>query len=108
MGDVLHQDSTAVASSEAAEIPTKDRNIALMLLLEFALQKGSLNEILDMVKLLLTIWKIGRERQDNRSGFVGPKVCNFLLKLLFIFFRGTQGITQNYEKKVQIIIENDT
>ena len=35
---------------------------------------GSLHEILDIVKLLLNIWRLGRERQDNRSGFVGPKV----------------------------------
>lgn len=33
-----------------------------------------MHEILDIVKLLLNIWRLGRERQDNRSGFVGPKV----------------------------------
>ena len=36
MGDVLNQES---ASSEV-EIPAKDRNTALTLLLEFAIQKG--------------------------------------------------------------------
>ena len=36
--------------------------------LEFAIQKGSLHEMLDMVRLLLTLWTLGRDRQDNRSG----------------------------------------
>ena len=55
----------------AVEIPSKDRNTALTLLLEFAIQKGSLHEMLDMVRLLLTLWTLGRERQDNRSGCAG-------------------------------------
>ncbi len=52
-------------SGDIHDIPIKDRNLALNLLLEFAVQKGALHEILDIVKLLLTLWKLGRE--DNRD-----------------------------------------
>ena len=64
MGDL----NSSEDSSAVVEIPSRDKNTALTLLLEFAVQKGSLNEMLDMVRLLLTIWTLGRERQDNRTG----------------------------------------
>jgi E3 ubiquitin-protein ligase HERC2 len=88
MGDVVSQ-GTASATT-VAEIPAKDRHTALNLLLEFAVQKGSLHEMLDMVKLLISIWRLGRQRQDNRSGFTGPKVdssaplIHFLKRFEFI------------------------
>ena len=66
MGDLNSSDDSATGN--AVEIPSRDKNTALTLLLEFAVQKGSLNEMLDMVRLLLTIWTLGRERQDNRTG----------------------------------------
>ena len=72
MGDLNSSDDSATGN--AVEIPSRDKNTALTLLLEFAVQKGSLNEMLDMVRLLLTIWTLGRERQDNRTGKFFSKV----------------------------------
>ena len=71
---------SVVMNQDDVEIPSKDRNTALTLLLEFAVQKGSLHEILDMVKLLLTIWSLGRERLDNRTGFEG-KILQRIFKI---------------------------
>ena len=54
---------------DSVEVPLKDRHTALTLLLELALQRGSLHELLKMVKLLLDLWSLGqRSRQDNRAG----------------------------------------
>ena len=54
---------------DSIEVPLKDQHTALILLLELALQRGSLHEILKMVKLLLDLWSLGqRSRQDNRAG----------------------------------------
>lgn len=66
MGDVCAS-SEASSSSSSCNIPACDRHTALVLLLEFAVQKGALHEMLDLVKLLLCIWYQGRQRQDNRS-----------------------------------------
>ena len=49
MGDVLNQES---ASSEV-EIPAKDRNTALTLLLEFAIQKGKKSTFLCFIVKLI-------------------------------------------------------
>ena len=61
--------SVVQGQMDSIEVPLKDRHTALILLLELALQRGSLHEILKMVKLLLDLWSLGqRSRQDNRAG----------------------------------------
>ena len=46
MGDICTSDQAGSASGGHVEIPSKDKNTALTLLLEFAIQKGSLHEML--------------------------------------------------------------
>ena len=61
--------SVVQGQMDSIEVPLKDRHTALTLLLELALQRGSLHELLKMVKLLLDLWSLGqRSRQDNRAG----------------------------------------
>ena len=61
--------SVVQGQMDSVEVPLKDRHTALTLLLELALQRGSLHELLKMVKLLLDLWSLGqRSRQDNRAG----------------------------------------
>lgn len=47
-------------------VPIEDQHISLNLLLEFALQKGTLSSILDMVLLLLNLWTKRTNTNDNR------------------------------------------
>lgn len=47
-------------------MPIEDQHTSLNLLLEFALQKGTLSSILDMVLLLLTLWNKRMHIHDNR------------------------------------------
>lgn len=48
-------------------MPLDDQHIALNLLLEFSLQKGTLSSILDIVLLLLNLWEKRIQMNDNRS-----------------------------------------
>ena len=59
-------------STGVADVPKQDRHLALNLLLEFSVQKGTLREMLETVMLLFRIWN--RERsplqaqgEDNRD-----------------------------------------
>lgn len=49
------------------EIPLEDQHTSLNLLLELALQKGSLSSILDAILLLLNLWERRTYPEDNRS-----------------------------------------
>ncbi|CAG9815802.1 unnamed protein product [Phaedon cochleariae] len=48
-------------------VPVTDQHTSLNLLLEFALQKGTLSSILDIVILLLILWDKKTHMNDNRS-----------------------------------------
>ena len=71
-----------------------------------------MHEILDIVKLLLNIWRLGRERQDNRSGFVGPKVdccaplIPFLKRLESVEVSGDECKNNDEQETTLIIDEN--
>ena len=88
--------SVVQGQMDSVEVPLKDRHTALTLLLELALQRGSLHELLKMVKLLLDLWSLGqRSRQDNRAGlrdscapiipFLKRFEGNFVYTCLFLF-----------------------
>ncbi|GJQ69394.1 HERC2 [Trypoxylus dichotomus] len=49
------------------EVPLEDQHVSLNLLLELAIQKGTLSSILDIVLLLLQLWEKKAYSDDNRS-----------------------------------------
>ncbi|XP_026277054.2 E3 ubiquitin-protein ligase HERC2 [Frankliniella occidentalis] len=59
------------------EVPRSDQHIALCLLLELAMQRGALSNMLEAVLLLLQLWDKGKKEADNRitsSGTSAPLV----------------------------------
>ncbi|XP_048243824.1 E3 ubiquitin-protein ligase HERC2-like isoform X1 [Haliotis rufescens] len=50
----------------SSKIPVQDQQIALALLLELAVQRGSLSHILSSVLLLLNLWNNSHHEYDNR------------------------------------------
>lgn len=48
-------------------VPKSDRHIALNLLLELAIQRGTLCSALESILLLLTLWEKNAESEDNRT-----------------------------------------
>ena len=48
------------------EVPVSDQHTALCLLLELAVQRGALSNVLDAVLLLLNLWDRGKYQVDNR------------------------------------------
>nr|XP_022903495.1 E3 ubiquitin-protein ligase HERC2 isoform X1 [Onthophagus taurus] len=52
------------------EVPLQDQHVSLNLLLELALQKGTLSSVLDCVLLLLQLWEKKNYSNDNRSVLV--------------------------------------
>ncbi|KAK3907967.1 E3 ubiquitin-protein ligase HERC2 [Frankliniella fusca] len=59
------------------EVPRSDQHIALCLLLELAMQRGALSNMLEAVLLLLQLWDKGKQEADNRitsSGTSAPLV----------------------------------
>ncbi|KAJ8985747.1 hypothetical protein NQ317_014400 [Molorchus minor] len=59
--------SEITSGRQYCNVPLEDQHISLNLLLEFALQKGTLSGILDMVLLLLNLWDNRTHMNDNRS-----------------------------------------
>ena len=64
--DFYSSDINRTASSKASCVPTPDQQLALAVLLELAVQRGSLNHILQAVLLLLSLWNGSRHDADNR------------------------------------------
>lgn len=59
------------------EVPRTDQHTALCLLLELAMQKGALSNMLEAVLLLLQLWDKGKQEADNRitsSGTSAPLI----------------------------------
>ena len=60
-----------------ADVPKQDRHLALNLLLEFSVQKGTLREMLDTVMLLFRIWN--RERSPQGPNSIAKFSARFLV-----------------------------
>lgn len=71
--------------SEKFSIPQNDRNIALSLLLELAMQKGTLSASLEAILLLLTLSDKERELNDNRAPYCSSN--NIDSSILYILKR---------------------
>lgn len=54
------------ASAKTNRVPVHDQQVALALILELAVQRGSLNHLLSAVLLLLHLWSSSRHDCDNR------------------------------------------
>ncbi|XP_038055580.1 E3 ubiquitin-protein ligase HERC2-like [Patiria miniata] len=66
---VVVGDLNACASAKGNNdtIPIPDQHSALALLLELAVQRGTLSHLLSVVLLLLQLWDSGRQEPDNRT-----------------------------------------
>lgn len=64
MSALLSRDVTS--GRQYCEVPFSDKHTSLNLLLELALQKGSLSSMLDMVMLLLNLWDQRTHLDNNR------------------------------------------
>ncbi|XP_033632375.1 E3 ubiquitin-protein ligase HERC2-like [Asterias rubens] len=66
---VVVGDLNACASAKGNNdtIPIPDQHSALALLLELAVQRGTLSQLLNVVLLLLQLWDSGRLEPDNRT-----------------------------------------
>ena len=64
-------DDRSSAGAGVADVPKQDRHLALNLLLEFSVQKGTLREMLDTVMLLFRIWNSERSPQVRLAMRVG-------------------------------------
>lgn len=67
------------------EVPLEDRHIALNLLLELALQKGTLTSILDAVMLLLNLWEKETHLDNNRYSFL--EIINSYFVFLIYYYK---------------------
>lgn len=64
----FYRDLNACASAKESDtIPFTDQHRALALLLELAVQRGTLSHLLDAVLLLLQLWDNGVQERDNRT-----------------------------------------
>jgi E3 ubiquitin-protein ligase HERC2 len=63
----------------SVQVPVIDQHLALCLLLELAIQRGSLCRILEMVILLLEIWQARNDvKLNNRSASFNAPLVRFL------------------------------
>ncbi|MEE6507644.1 hypothetical protein FKM82_027611 [Ascaphus truei] len=86
----------------AGNIPLQDQHLALAILLELAVQRGTLSQMLSAVMLLLQLWDNGTRETDNERSAQGTSAP--LLPLLQRF----QSIVcnkeiHNMEKEIQIL-----
>ncbi|XP_072258440.1 E3 ubiquitin-protein ligase HERC2 [Pyxicephalus adspersus] len=86
----------------AGNIPLQDQHLALAILLELAVQRGTLSQMLSAVMLLLQLWDNGTRETDNERSAQGTSAP--LLPLLHRF----QSIVcnkdlHNMEKEIQML-----
>ncbi|XP_077153037.1 E3 ubiquitin-protein ligase HERC2 isoform X1 [Ranitomeya variabilis] len=86
----------------AGNIPLQDQHLALAILLELAVQRGTLSQMLSAVMLLLQLWDNGTRETDNERSAQGTSAP--LLPLLHRF----QSIVcnkdvHNLEKEIQVL-----
>lgn len=64
--NVLCDYSDVSCGQQYCDVPMIDKHTSLCLLLELAVQRGTLNSILDSVLLLLNLWDKATYQDDNR------------------------------------------
>nr|CAB3252598.1 E3 ubiquitin-protein ligase HERC2-like [Phallusia mammillata] len=85
------------SSASQPDVPIHDQHLALNLLLELSLQRGTLSSMLDVVVFLLNMWESRRQLPDNRKESQGPNapLSSFLQRLAQIqmssFLPNTEG-----------------
>lgn len=62
----VHFSELAGASCQLNSIPARDQQTALSLLAELAVQRGTLSAVLDVIRLLLSLWYACQNDRDNR------------------------------------------
>lgn len=70
-----------IFEESSCSIPLRDRQVALQLLLEVSIQRGSLLCVLHAVHLLLELWDVEESGQDNRSNNRGLAFAPLILTL---------------------------
>ncbi|XP_057380553.1 E3 ubiquitin-protein ligase HERC2-like [Daphnia carinata] len=70
-----------IFEESSCSIPLRDRHVALQLLLEVSIQRGSLLCVLHAIHLLLELWDVEESGQDNRSNNRGPAIAPLILTL---------------------------
>ncbi|KAG9492301.1 hypothetical protein GDO78_000687 [Eleutherodactylus coqui] len=93
----------AQSPRSAGNIPLQDQHLALAILLELAVQRGTLSQMLSAVMLLLQLWDNGTRETDNERSAQGTSAP--LLPLLHRF----QSIVcnkdvHNLEKEIQVLL----
>lgn len=70
-------------------IPIEDQHTSLNILLEFALQRGALSGVLEMVLLMLSLWDKRVHQLDNRY-FIEQSLIK-LIKFTALFLQSIGG-----------------
>ncbi|XP_011898229.1 PREDICTED: E3 ubiquitin-protein ligase HERC2-like [Cercocebus atys] len=65
---------------KARSVPLQDQHLALAILLELAVQRGTLSQMLSAILLLLQLWDSGAQETDNEHSAQGTSAL--LLPLL--------------------------
>lgn len=104
----VSSDLTGVALAKANRVPLPDQQAALALLLELAVQRGSLRHLLEAILLLLNLWSSAHHDCDNR--FSSNLTSAPLLPLLHRFHdvpTSKKGLeTRSDEVCVTLILHN--
>ncbi|KAI0242379.1 hypothetical protein LSAT2_013651 [Lamellibrachia satsuma] len=91
---IVEGDISTSAPTKVNHVPLVDQQTALALLLELAVQRGSLSHILQVVLLLLKLWRSSRHQHDNR--FTSNLTCAPLAPLLRRFEQ-IEGLKKTHE-----------
>ena len=86
--------NSGTASAKANRVPLPDQQTALALLLELAVQRGSLHHVLNAVLLLLNLWTSSRHDCDNRFS---SNLLSAPLVPLLTRFQEIQGLNKANE-----------
>lgn len=88
-------------SGNPSKIPVQDQQMALCLLLELSIQRGSLSHILSSVLLLLNLWNNSCQESDNRmsSGLNSAPLIHMLQR--FQAIKGSKSRVYSEQKKLE-------
>nr|XP_022328228.1 E3 ubiquitin-protein ligase HERC2-like isoform X2 [Crassostrea virginica] len=83
-------------SATPSKIPIQDQQMALCLLLELSVQRGSLSHVLSAVLLLLNLWNNGCQESDNRisSGLNSAPLIHLLQR--FQAIKGAKPMSETH------------
>ncbi|XP_048855280.1 LOW QUALITY PROTEIN: E3 ubiquitin-protein ligase HERC2 [Brienomyrus brachyistius] len=84
-------------------IPLQDQHLALAILLELAVQRGTLSQLLSAVLLLLRLWDRGTRETDNERSAQG--MCAPLLPLLHRFqnIQCSKDLPNTEDEEIEIL-----